>query len=143
MICRIRGVIFKTWGNCVSEDGPLAFVNGTMTLKSPGRDHDWMGILLGLLSLLPARGGLHSGLAIVDSDWHSTSAQSLLYRLLSIAGSIIQLELNQPEGLSVAGYFQIVVSGKYCRQAALCCLALCWSWPVLSFQCSLWCSQGF
>jgi hypothetical protein len=114
------------------EDGPLAFVNGTMTRKSQGRDHDWMGILLGLLvtnldgrilSLLPARGSLHSGLAAVDSDWHSTSAQSLLYSSLYTAGSIIQLELNQPEGLSVAGYFQVVVSGKYGRQAALCCPA--------------------
>jgi hypothetical protein len=46
LICRIHGGIFKTWRICVSEDGPLAFVVGTMTRKSSGRDHDWMGIFV-------------------------------------------------------------------------------------------------
>jgi hypothetical protein len=31
------------------EEGPRAFEVGTMTRKSPGRDHDWMGIFLGRL----------------------------------------------------------------------------------------------
>ncbi len=37
---KICGGNFKTWRNCVLEDGPLAFVIGIMTGKSPGRDHD-------------------------------------------------------------------------------------------------------